>query len=117
MDSLMVKNVSLGKIKGASPSEDKFYVAVLFDISNAKKYRKVVKALKGYCNRIQYSTFEAYLKSEQIKSLTVKLKSIMEDSQYYNANDEIRIYKIAGNCELTAFGHNTADPPGQDIFI
>lgn len=95
---------TLGKLSGSSPSEDRYYVVVLFDISDAKKYRQLVKLLKRYGSRIQKSVFEGQLKPAQVKSLLASIEKLMLSERYYNLSDNIRMYKIAGNCDLTVFG-------------
>ncbi len=114
---LETHELSISKIKGASPAEDRFYTVVLFDISEPKKYRRIIKVLKGYSDRIQYSIFEAYLRRAQIKEMTESLRKIMAREDYFNKNDRIRIYRIAGNCELTAFGEYHESIVEQDVFI
>lgn len=109
--------LTLGKLKGASPAEDRFYVTVLFDISDAKKYRRVIKVLKSYSSRIQYSIFEAYLKREQIKGLRTSLEQIMASESFFNPTDRIRIYQISGNCELTVLGEYLDNIPEQNVII
>lgn len=99
-----IRQVSHGKIHGASPAEDRFYVLIFYDISNAKKYRCLVKILNSYGVRVQKSVFEAQLKREQIKDLSAEVGKLMADGRFYSAGDSIRIYKIAGNCEATIFG-------------
>ncbi|OUO91759.1 CRISPR-associated endonuclease Cas2 [Gordonibacter sp. An230] len=117
MTRLEVRNPRIGKIKGASPSEDRFYVMVLFDISDAKKYRRVIRILKGYGHRIQYSVFEAYVKSAQIRELTAKLTSVMASKRFYDPDDKVRIYRIASNCELTVLGKCVDHAPENDVFV
>lgn len=117
MVELEIHELSVGKVQGASPSEDRFYVVVLFDISNTKKYRRVIKVLKSYSDRIQYSIFEAYLKHRQIVEMTAALRSIMASESLYDSNDRIRIYQIAGNCELTVFGSYIDNQYDDDLFI
>lgn len=117
MALLEVHNPRIGKIKGASPSEDRFYVLILFDISNARKYRKIVKVLKGFTERIQYSVFEGYMKSSQIKELMIGLNGIMSHDQFYNSADKIRVYRMSGNCELTVLGRCANNIPEDDVFV
>jgi CRISPR-associated endonuclease Cas2 len=115
--NLQIHEVSISKQNGSSPADDRFYVTVLFDISDAKKYRKIIKVLNGFSDRIQYSIFEAYLKKEQIRNLTNAIKDIMASPTFFDANDRIRIYKIAGNCELTVFGEYVSSIPEDNVVI
>jgi CRISPR-associated endonuclease Cas2 len=111
------KELTLGKLSGASPASDRYYVVVLFDISEAKKYRALLKILKGYGCRIQKSVFEAHLKRSQIKEMTTKIEMLMESERFYNPNDNVRIYRIAGNCALTVFGSYQSNIQEENIFI
>jgi CRISPR-associated endonuclease Cas2 len=77
----------------------------------------VIKVLNGYSDRIQYSIFEAYLRKEQIKSLIAALRDIMASSDFFDEKDRIRIYKIAGNCELTVFGDYSDNTPESNVVI
>jgi CRISPR-associated endonuclease Cas2 len=98
------KELTLGKLPGASPASDRYYVVALFDISEAKKYRALLKILKSYSCRIQKSVFEAHLKRSQIKEMSAKIETLMTSERYYNPSDNVRLYRIAGNCALTVFG-------------
>ncbi len=60
--SLQTTTLSLGRIAGASPAENRYYVLVMFDIADPKKYRLLMRILKRYATRIQKSVFEAQLK-------------------------------------------------------
>jgi CRISPR-associated endonuclease Cas2 len=112
-----VTECSPGKIKGPSPAEDRYYVLVLFDISDQKKYRLLLKILKRYGARIQRSVFEAQLKSQQIRDLSVAIEKLMAAERYANPDDNVRIYKIASNCSVTVFGKYESNLPESDIFI
>ena len=114
---LKVHETRLGKIRGSSPAEDRYYVVVLFDISNQKKYRRIIKILNGYGDRIQYSIFEAYLRSAQIKEMVQKTRDVMANERYYDPKDKIRIYRVAGNCDLTIFCDYVEPAPMGDVFI
>ncbi len=60
---LKVHETRLGKIRGSSPAEDRYYVVVLFDISNQKKYRRIIKiptdTATGYSIPFSRLTLEA----------------------------------------------------------
>lgn len=108
---------SVGRDAGASPSEHRYYVLVMFDISSPKKYRLLIRLLGKYGTRIQKSVFEAQLKMTQIKNLIFLLDKLMNAQQYYNPNDNIRIYKISGNCDVTVFGSCNHLMTEQNIFF
>ena len=108
---------SVGRQAGASPSEHRYYVLILFDISSQKKYRLLMKLLKRYGIRIQKSVFEAQLKASQIKKLTASAKRLMSSQRYYDPDDKMRIYKIAGNCEVTVFVAHEGSTVEQNVFF
>jgi CRISPR-associated protein Cas2 len=116
-DSSGKTTVSLGKLSGPSPADDKFYVVVFFDISEAKKYRMLTKILKSYGTRIQKSVFEAQLKRSQIKELAVSIERLMSAEKHFNPVDNVRIYKISGNCDVTVFGTYEGTILEENIFI
>jgi CRISPR-associated protein Cas2 len=116
-NSLEKADFTPGKLSGASPSDDRYYVVLFFDISNTKKYRSLIKLLKSYSTRIQKSVFEAYLKSTQIKKLIKDIEKMMTSKQYYDPSDNIRIYRIAGNCHVTIFGSSQNNIPEENIFV
>ncbi len=41
----------------------------------------------------------------------------MANERYYDPKDKIRIYRVAGNCELTIFGDYVEPAPMGDVFI
>lgn len=114
---LKVAQRKVGRIKGSSPSVDQYYVVMLFDISEPKKYRALVKILKSYGSRIQKSVFEAQLQNSQIKHLIFQVGQLMGSKRYFNEADRVRIYKIAGNCEVTVMGEDSEAAMEDDIFF
>ncbi len=110
-------DVAVGKIAGSSPSENKYYVLVLFDISDSKKYRVLTRLLKKYGIRVQKSVFEAHLQQAQIKELVAAIDRIMLSERFYNPDDNIRVYRIASNCEVTVFGQYVSSVMEDNIFF
>lgn len=118
MSSLLKTTViSVGKVRGSSPSDSRFYVLILFDISESKKYRLLTRILKRYATRIQKSIYEASLKPRQIKEMTESIENIMSSERYFNSNDSVRIYRIAANCDVTIIGEYVETQVENDIFI
>ena len=109
--------IAVGKTTGASPAESAYYVLVLFDISDAKKYRKLIGILKRYGTRVQKSVFEAQIKMSQIKELAGAIEHLMLSARFYNVDDNVRIYKVAGNCEVTIFGRYESNLTEENIFL
>ncbi len=115
--SLQTTSLSLGRISGASPSEHRYYVLVLFDVAEPKKYRLLMRILKRYTRRIQKSVFEGSLKPRQIKELTVAIEKLMNSERYFDPDDNIRIYRVAANCDVTVFGRCDSIIVESDVFI
>lgn len=114
---LQVTSLSLGRQPGGSPAESRYYVLVLFDIADAKKYRLMMRIIKRYATRIQKSVFEAQLKPRQLKEMTDALEGIMSSEVYFNPSDNVRIYRIASGCSATVLGSCTTAAYESDIFI
>lgn len=112
-----VAELPIHRIEAASPSEHRYYVLVLFDITDTKKYGKLVKLIKRYCTRIQKSVFEAYLRQKQIAEFENQINRIMRSDRYYNPSDRVRLYKLSGKPSVTIFGEY--DPIGieENIFV
>lgn len=108
---------SPGRINGAAPSENTYYVLVLFDISNQKKYRLLLKTIKQYGIRAQKSVFEGQLTLSQYKALVHAIDALMAAPSFFDGNDVVRIYKIAGSCEVTAFGRFDSYILERNIFL
>lgn len=108
---------AVGRIAGASPAEHRYYVLVMFDISEAKKYRMLVRTLKKYGLPIQRSVFEAQLKPGQIKDLLGEVERLMSSERFYNPSDNVRVYKVAGNCDVTVFGQYVSTLTEENVFI
>ncbi len=108
-----------GKVAGASPAENKFYVLVMFDVSNRKKYTLLLKHLKRYSYRIQNSVFEAHLRMADFKELVAGIERLMRSKRYFDEADRVRIYRISSGCEAVIFGENSAESIDLDenLFI
>ena len=104
MNKLSRTERTFSKSIGSSPSENKYYVLIMFDISDRKKYFLLTKTLKRYANRIQNSVYEAYLKSAHIKGLIRDVENLMKSEKYFNSADKVRIYKLTGTCSSVIFG-------------
>ena len=109
--------LSPGRQAGPSPAENRYYVLILFDIGNPKKYRILIRILNRYARLIQKSVFEGNLRPREIKRMTDAIEGLMSSSRYYNQEDNVRIYRIAGNCSATVFGTCATMSSASDIFI
>lgn len=104
MGELKRSEKSYGRIVGATPAENKFYVLVMFDISDTKKYTVLTKLLKRYGYRIQNSIYEGYVKSSDYRDLVSKIDKIMGGKRFFNPDDRIRVYRISGSCNALIYG-------------
>jgi CRISPR-associated endonuclease Cas2 len=119
MRRLQKQQTAIGKLAGPSPAESKYYVLVMFDISDPKKHRVVTKTLRRYAMRIQNSVYEAYLHDLDIQHLTADMERIMDSEKYFNARDRLRIYRMSGVCREAIYGpcpDDTLDL-GDNIFF
>ncbi|WP_314026258.1 CRISPR-associated endonuclease Cas2 [Olsenella uli] len=117
VSKLTLRRVEHSKAHGASPSEDKYYVLVLYDISDSRRYRALVKLLKSYGTRIQKSVFEAHLTRRQLKELEWGIGKIIVLDKYHDEGDSVQIYRIASNCEATIFGAYNEQKLEDSIFF
>ncbi len=108
---MKVTDVSLWRKAGASPSDDLYYVLVLFDISNAKRYRYLTKLLMRYGSRIQKSVFEAWLTKLQISNLKAGIAKAMSLFSAEGDSDGVRVYVLSGSSAVVVFG------PYEDTYL
>lgn len=74
-------------------------VLIIYDISDDKRRRNIVKMLNGFGNRIQFSAFEANLSENNYNKLLLNLKKIE------NNEDSIIVYKMNNQTEIMEFGN------------
>ena len=119
MTELVKTERSFGRVTGSSPSEHKFYVLVMFDVSDRKKYTLLVKHLKRYSYRIQNSVFEAHLKMADFKNLVAGIEKLMRSKRYFDAGDRVRVYRVSSTCETVIFGEFDSESIDLDknLFI
>lgn len=114
---LQESHVSPAKLRGASPSEDQYYFLVLYDISEAKKARLLVKILNHYGVRVQKSVFEGHVRQSQAKDMLKEIRRLMASERFFDPDDNVRIYRIAGECELCVFGEYESQDLEENIFF
>ncbi len=114
---LEITHFTPARLKGSSPAYDQDYVLVVFDISNQKKYRILVKILRKYGTAIQKSVYAAHINRSQFATLMKELERLTGSEKYFDANDSVYVYKIAGNCEATAFGVYTKTALDENIIL
>lgn len=91
--------------------DEKMLILIIYDIIDNKKRLKLAKFLQGYGVRVQKSAFEAKLTRKQYEKLLNRIPS------YCSKEDTIRVYKIIGKSQVTAFGINEIRPEDDDIIL
>ena len=115
--AMKITDVSLRRKTGASPSDDLYYVLVLFDISNAKRYRCLTKLLMRYGSRIQKSVFEAWLTKLQISNLKSGITKVTSSFPVEDDSDSIRVYVLSGPSSAVVFGSYEDTYLEDNIFL
>ncbi len=77
----------------------KYIVVIIYDISDNKRRRNVVKCLKGYGIRVQESAFECILDKIKFEKLAREVKRYIDINK-----DLLRIYKLTNRNEIINFG-------------
>ena len=91
-------------------TDDRKFVLIIYDIVDNKKRNKLAKYLQGYGNRVQKSAFEATISKKKYEQL------LREVPAFISREDSIRIYRISGRGQVTAWGieNNTEQ---EDIIL
>lgn len=88
---------------------------ISFDIREPKRYRKVIKVLKGYAVRIQYSVFRARLDDREAERLRWELSCVMDDE------DALLVVDLCPHCAERVISKNQLDDwtaePATVIFV
>ncbi len=69
------------------------FYSICYDIRDDHRRQHVVKVLKDYGERAQFSVFEANLHSEQLSRLKERLKTIL-----HHEEDSLRMYPLCAAC-------------------
>ena len=76
----------------------RLFVLIIYDIVQPKRLAKFAKFLQGYGSRVQKSAFEALLTQDKYDKL------LTEIPHYIEKEDNVRIYRIMGKGQITAWG-------------
>lgn len=80
------------------------YLLVFYDISDAKRLRRVAKVLLNYGTRIQNSVFEMKIRTKQVKQLQAQLNKLIKDKDrihYYTlCNKDLKKRKADGQASV-----------------
>lgn len=68
---------------------------ISYDLSNDRLRQKLAKELENYGQRVQYSVFECRISEKQLRTLYMKMATIMQEEK----EGSVRVYSVCGNCE------------------
>ena len=91
-------------------TKDEVFVLIIYDIVDNKRRLKLSKYLQGYGFRVQKSAFEARISKRKYQKL------LREIQRYIGELDSVKVYKIIGSGQVTAFGKNM-DIQNEDIIV
>ena len=66
---------------------------ISYDVSDDKRRRRIVEALKDYAHRVQYSVFECDLKEEELHKLLHRVEIAIDGKE-----DSCRVYRLCAAC-------------------
>lgn len=89
----------------------RLFVLVIYDIVQNKRRTKFAKFLQGYGGRVQKSAFEAFLTPEKYDKL------LAEIPRHINHEDNVRIYRIIGKGQVTAWGSFLSEEAEAVVII
>jgi len=84
------------------------FYSICYDIRDDRRRLQVMKVLKDYGERIQFSVFEAILRPEELARLKERVSALLDP-----AEDTLRLYPLcaacAGRIEILGEGKITQD--------
>lgn len=111
-DTFDFLNDKFGKEEKKSIKDGKgIRTLVIYDITDNKKRREIVKFLSGFGVRVQRSAFEMLLDKKKTKELKRGLKAFNGDG------DKINIYQFGKFTKIIRYGFNLEDKYEDDDFI
>jgi CRISPR-associated protein Cas2 len=78
-----------------------------YDITDAKRRRRVVKLLEGSARRVQYSVFETFMSESELSALVSKTLPFILSEE----GDSLLVYRLCGSCapQRRAWGSEVID--------
>lgn len=73
----------------------KQHVVVAYDISSNKTRKTLVKLLRGYGVRVNYSVFECRIGKTELSALKMRIEKIINPKQ-----DTVLFYLLCGKCAV-----------------
>ncbi len=105
------ENYFLGMTDEEVSRDKKYFVLIIYDISDNKRRNKMVKVLEGYAIRVQKSAFEAFLRPNKYQKLLLDIENIPDTT------DTVRVYKIQGKGSVENFGQQFTLTDEEVIII
>lgn len=69
------------------------WLVISYDSPNDRRRTKMLKALGGFGQRVQYSVFECEVRPEAVDQLHERLLKLLHEEE-----DDIRVYPLCENC-------------------
>lgn len=89
------------------------YMLVAYDISNARRLRRVAKTMARYGVRVQYSVFECSLTPERLARLVLELRDLIN-----HRYDKVVFYRLCEQCYARICDCKPERVPAvSDIFV
>ena len=88
----------------------KYLVVIIYDISDNRRRAKLSKYLQGYGFRVQRSSFEAILDKKVYNKLIKGIPPII------TKEDNVKLYKLSGSCEVKSWG-TTKEVEDEEVII
>lgn len=76
----------------------RYLILIIYDIISNRRRARLVKFLNSYASRVQKSAFEGVLTNYKYQKLLSHI------SKYITEEDFLRVYKLAGNTDVTVWG-------------
>jgi CRISPR-associated protein Cas2 len=89
-----------------------FYV-IAYDVTNDKRRNRVVKLLKKYGRRSNYSVFECMITDAQLEKIRKSMQSIINTKEM----DRVAFYPICVNCFTKISYYPPRDDSGSSQIV
>ena len=94
----------------AEGGERKIFTLIIYDIVDNKVRTKFAKHLQGYGFRVQRSSFEAMLPRKKYEKLLKEIPCFVSEE------DSVRVYRLAGQCNLIRYGKDDS-VEAEDVIV
>lgn len=91
-------------------------VLIIYDITNNRDRLRLSNFLQGYGERVQRSAFEAKLNARQLKKMNAGIAKFW-NGRDADPGDSVRVYKIVGQSQVTAWSEKEADTDTGFVLV